>query len=606
MKRKRFRELIGVVAGFILLFIVLIVERVGILYEDKTPDVQILPDDQIVHMKESVRAKSCLLIWNSSDENSQKAYNIYHQVLIELRVPYEEMEVYDIDDGFANRISKYKTIIIAMNDMDPFGKSVQKLMSWVSKGGRLLFGVPLYRTDVFDFFSTKLGVVSAEYAYARVDEFVSEPDFMLGSQITYPITDAYESSIKVILDDECKVYAHTGDGKVPLVWTRDYNKGRFVVCNFGYTEKSYRGIFASAYTLLEDVFIYPVINASTFYLDDFPSPVPSGNGEFVKRDYNMGIADFYSRVWWPDMLALGNKHNIKYTGLIIETYKDKTSGKLPANESTSNYYYYGNMLLNQGGELGFHGYNHQPLCLPNFEFKKELGYNTWEDEETMRESIKELERFSGSMFPSQSLSVYVPPSNILSEEGRRMLGIDFPRVKVIASIYPEGSDEYVQEFSVSPDGIIETPRIISGGVIDNYMKISAFSELNLHYVCSHFMHPDDLLDEDRGAELGWEVQKNRLDEYMTWIDESSRGIRHLTGSEMGGAVQRYVNLVPDYYELFDENVILNSTGLIDTAYYMVRVNDGELSKAYGGELKKLNGTLYLLKAQSQRITMTRR
>ena len=606
MRGKKFYELIGIAVGFLLLFTVLLVERIGIIYEDVAPDVTILPDDQITHMKESVRNKTCLLIWDSSDGNSEKAYELYDQVLVDLRVPFEPLDLYQKEEALEDDITNYKTIVVALSDMEVFGKEILELTDWVGNGGRLLLGIPPFRTEVFDFICNKLGVLSSEYSYAKVEEFISEPDFMLGSQIEYPIIDGYESSINVVLDDKCKVYAHTHEGEIPLIWSRDYKNGKIVVCNFGYTEKAYRGIYASAYSLLEDVFIYPVINASTFYLDDFPSPVPSGNGEYVKRDYNMGISDFYSRVWWPDMLALGNKHNIKYTGLIIETYKDQTSGKLPANDSTANYYYYGNMLLNQGGELGYHGYNHQPLCLDNYVFHKELGYNTWEDWETMKNSFKELERFSASIFPSQSMAVYVPPSDILSEEGRTMLGTTFPQVKVIASIYPEGDDEYVQEFSVSPDGMIETPRIVSGGVLDDYMKISAFSELNMHFVCSHFMHPDDLLDEDRGAALGWEELKGRLDRYMEWIDVSAKDIRHLTGSGMGGAVQRYVNLVPSYMGVKGESVILNSDGLIDTAYYLVRVNDGELANAYGGELTKLNDTLYLLKAQSKRVTMTRR
>ena len=120
------------------------------------------------------------------------------------------------------------------------------------------------------------------------------------------------------------------------------------------------------------------------------------------------------------------------------------------------------------------------------------------------------------------------------------------------------------------------------------------------------MHPDDLLDEDRGAELGWEVQKNRLDAYMGWVDESGKNIRHLTGSEMGGAVQRYVNLIPSYYSVKNENIVLNTTGLIDTAFYLIRVNEGEIAEAYGGELTKLNDTLYLLKVKSHRVTITRR
>ena len=47
-----------------------------------------------------------------------------------------------------------------------------------------------------------------------------------------------------------------------------------MVVNLGIYVKAVRGIFSAAYSLLSDCTIYPVINGSAFYLDDFPSPVP--------------------------------------------------------------------------------------------------------------------------------------------------------------------------------------------------------------------------------------------------------------------------------------------------------------------------------------------
>lgn len=112
------------------------------------------------------------------------------------------------------------------------------------------------------------------------------------------------------------------------------------------------------------------------------------------------------------------------------------------------------------------------------------------------------------MFPGTELSVYVPPSNVLSDEGREMIVKEFPEIRTIASNYFVGDMAYTQEFEVAEDGIVEQPRIISGAVIDDYMELAAISELNMHFVNTHFMHPDDLLDEDRGARLGWKKLKN--------------------------------------------------------------------------------------------------
>lgn len=198
--------------------------------------------------------------------------------------------------------------------------------------------------------------------------------------------------------------------------------------------------------------------------------------------------------------------------------------------------------------------------------------------------------------------MYVPPSNILSQEGRRILAEDFPDIKAVDAIYFEGEFEYAQEFGVAQDGVVETPRIISGYVIDPYMEIAALSELNLHYVNSHFQHPDDVLDEDRGAASGWEALKTRLAEYMAWLYSSAPDIRNLTGTEVAGAVQRYHYL--DVKTEINENELrISLSNFQDEAWLFLRANEGSVSDVQGGTLTKLTGDLYLLCAHSGEVAI---
>lgn len=222
----------------------------------------------------------------------------------------------------------------------------------------------------------------------------------------------------------------------------------------------------------------------------------------------------------------------------------------------------------------------------------------------MQDALGELIRFGKEMFPGTELSVYVPPSNVLSEEGRKMLAEKFPEIRTIASNYFSGEYAYVQEFETADDGIVEQPRIISGAIIDDYMQMAALSELNMHFVNSHFMHPDDLLDKDRGAALGWEKLRARLDEYMTWMNESAPSLRNLTGSELAGAVQRYGALTVDK-EITDQEIRIHLGNFYDEAYLMVRINDGTPRQVTGGELTNVTGNLYLLHAQESEVVIER-
>jgi hypothetical protein len=263
------------------------------------------------------------------------------------------------------------------------------------------------------------------------------------------------------------------------------------------------------------------------------------------------------------------------------------------------------MLLKAGGEIGYHGYNHQPLCGPDYKYSEDLGYNVWESHDAMKKSITELEAFTKRLFPDSQHQVYVPPSDVLSEEAREMLAADFSDIRTIASVYLPSGDGYAQEFEVAEDGIVETPRIISSCVIDDYMELSAFSELNFHFVSSHFMHPDDVLDADRGAERGWSWLYSRLDEYMTWLYDSAPSLRRLTGSGMAGAVQRYCMLSPVITQT-DNDITVSFKGLVDSAYCIVRFNDGTPGNVTGGRLTRLNGKLYLLRADSDKVVIERR
>lgn len=391
---------------------------------------------------------------------------------------------------------------------------------------------------------------------------------------------------------------------MPLVWEKRYGEGKFVVDNFGLYEKVTRGFFAASYSLLTDAAVYPVINGSVFYLDDFPSPVPSGDGTYIKRDYGMSIADFYTNVWWPDLLELAEKYGVKFTGVMIENYGDETDGNIVAAKDTQRFQYFGNMLLHHGGEIGYHGYNHQPLSLSNTDYGDRFPYNVWKSDEAMKKGVRELKRFGKEMFPDTEQSVYVPPSNILSKEGREMIAREFPNIRTISGTYFTDDFAYEQEFKVADDGVVEQPRIISGCVINEYMEMAAVSELNMHFANSHFMHPDDLLDEDRGAKIGWKKLKVRFGEYMEWLYLETPMLRNLTGTEMSAAIQRYVAVTVER-KITEKEIRIHLGNFYDSVYLMVRINEGRPGKVTGGELTHLTGNLYLLQAKDSNITIER-
>lgn len=600
----QFKGILVILGCFLMMAVILFAERAGIHYQEKKRQISYIDRDRIVTEKEvaSSLKKSCLVLMDSSQKESIQAWTQFQQIFMDMRVG---TEVVDLQEQTLPELEPYETVTVLLRSLEPLKENVLDICSWVKEGGNVLFALTLQKETYVSMIEQKLGIISSGYQNAEVSSIYFEKDFLIGGGRSYVITDPFDSAWEVQLDETARVYARIGDENgMPLIWERNYGKGKFVIDNFGLTEKAVRGFYAASYSLLTDAGVYPVINGSVFYLDDFPSPVPGGDGTYVRRDYNTSIAEFYSNVWWPDMMTLAAKHGVKYTGVIIENYEDDTDEEITEQTDVQRFQYFGNMILHQGGELGYHGYNHQPLSLSNVDYGTVLPYKTWTSLDAMEKAVDELIRFGKKMFPATELSVYVPPSNVLSEEGRKLLGEKFPEIRSIASNYFPGEFAYVQEFETAEDGIVEQPRIISGAVIDDYMQMAALSELNMHFVNSHFMHPDDLLDEDRGAALGWEKLKKRLDEYMTWLNGSAEELRNLTGSELAGAVQRYGALTVDK-EITEKEIRLHLGNLYDEAYLMVRINEGEPGEVTGGELVNITGNLYLLRAEERDVVIAR-
>ncbi len=587
-----------------LLMAVLLVVQLNVRYSIRAESIGIDNKDELIRLKKEAENHEeneprTLLLSESDDATSVKAYKIYSLVLDQMKEPYDVCEPSDFNVADFDR---YDKIVMAITHYPALAENVSYIEDWVNKGGDLMIAYPPEGSGSFQTLYDLFGIRdSGEPTLVTGIHF--NKDFMAGGTLhDYAIIDAYDSSLGLTLYDDCDVYIQSTDEyPVPLIWRRNIGEGTVVFDNFGIMEKAYRGIHCAAYSLLSDYCVYPVINGAAFYIDDFPSPVPEGDATFVTRDYNMSVSDFYSRVWWPDVHDMAKKHDIRFTGVVIEDYNDTISGEFIRNSETNRFLYYGNMLLRMGGEIGIHGYNHMPLVLENFDYKDQYdSYIQWHSETDIRNALNEVFDFTHGLFKEEDLQVYVPPSNVLSEEGRKILADT--SISSIASVYLSTDLAYEQEFDISKeDGIINVPRITSGCLIDEYMQLAAMSELNFHYVNTHFLHPDDVLDEDRGAALGWAKLYDNLNTYMDWLYTSAPNIRNLTGSELAGAVLRY-DLVRVDRKDSDRGVTLNIDGYDNKVFMMLRLNDGnKIAGINGGSYEKVADSLYLIGCESDTV-----
>lgn len=607
-KRFRWQGLVKVWAMFMAIALVLLVESLGVHYGATRFDITYLDRDKAIPAADAIAGEKAtnLLVIDSSQEGVSDAESMLDRVLLDMKVPTVTVDLAQGDE--IPTLKQYQTMVIAMPNLDPLDEHVLQIMQWVKKGGGVMFAMTPEKTGYLDVIGPQIGIESSAYKYVVTEGITPSKDFMLGGGQTYMFSDPFKSSLSVALNDRAQVEAVSSNGRTPLVWRSSVESGTAVMCNIGIYVKMVRGFYASAFSLLSSAMAYPVINSAAFYLDDFPSPVPSGNGKYIKRDYNMSISEFYSQVWWPDLVRLAERYGIRFTGVMIENYGDDTKNDPVRQTDNTQFEYYGGLLLRQNGEIGYHGYNHQPLVLPNTDYGNEYTYVQWPNRKAIVDSLNELIAFQKTVLPAATSSVYVPPSNILSSEGRQIIGEDMPQIRAIASMAfpPDSSLEYVQEFGVAADGVVEAPRIVSGSMVNNsYMRLAAVSELNMYYVSTHFMHPDDLLDEDRGAKEGWETYRKGLEDYLDWLEQSAPSIRMQTGTECAAAVQRFSGLTVSM-ATSDDSWDLHLGNLIDQGWLMFRANSGTPGRVRGGSLTRLTGNLYLLKATSATVHIKRK
>lgn len=346
--RFRWMGLLVVWAVFIAMAAVLLVERAGVQYSAGQHKLGMLAANDAVPASSAIfgQKPTCLVITDSDQDGVDDVKDQFDQILLDMKIAHRDVDIATDGADAIPSLTSFNRVIVLMPSLDGLGTHLSDIMSWVSAGGSLMLAMPPDNSSYLQVIDSKLGIESAGYDYVKAESIVPSEDFMLGGGERYELSDPFDSSLSVSLRETARVWTMTGDAGAPLIWSNDCGSGRTVVCNIGIYDKVMRGFYAAAISLLGDATAYPVINCAVFYLDDFPSPVPSGDGTYIKRDYGLSIADFYTKVWWPDLQKLAQKYGIRYTGVMIENYEDAVNQTEPARQpDTTQFRYFGGMLL---------------------------------------------------------------------------------------------------------------------------------------------------------------------------------------------------------------------------------------------------------------------
>ncbi|WP_310832544.1 DUF2194 domain-containing protein [Paenibacillus pedocola] len=479
--------------------------------------------------KANVSGSPFCLIYDKDDSFSVSVQEQTGRVLTDMRKAVTET---DLRSNPLN-LTGCSAAVIAIQDLTLAGDP-DNLADYIEQGGHLFFASMPESSDAFLRLYRKLGIINA-------GDFIDETGIHLTDEVLLgekglEINDSFMTNtvLQVELDSSAKVHATTSSG-MPLLWSYNLGKGSVMVFNGTMLqEKINRGVIAGAVSIMMPDFIYPVFNSKLVYIDDWPAPIGNSVDPDIYKIYKLNRQEFFKQIWWPDMLKAAKRFGLKYTAVMIESYQDKVQPPFdsPIDADPEGLISYGREIIKSGGEIGLHGYNHQSLTTDP-KTSAVYDYVPWESTSDMALSVEEAINFFKRSFPNYSMFSYVPPSNVLSPEGREALKQGWEQLAVISSVFAEDATgvSYVQEFEQSADKILEMPRVTSGYDYDDFERWTAASVLTAYGFFSHFVHPDDVLDSKRSSGKNWEQLYQDYTEKMSQLQEDYPWLKAKTSTE---------------------------------------------------------------------------
>ena len=498
-----------------------------------------------------------------------------------------------------------RILVICESDLLSLPIDVDALSAWVASGGRLLVAGGLdspYLTPVWE---DLLGLNHQdEYAQIPIMSMRMQSALLAGGQgMEFSDEVIHCQMSQVLVRPEVQVHITTADDiAAPLLWELPYGNGTVIVSGADLMDsKANRGIICACLGRMNSVTVWPVINAAVYCIDDFPSAAPAGFDRNVRVQFGYTVSDFYFNVWWPSIREIGHRYGIPYSCFLIQCYDADTSGPFDNDHHLESAAYFAKLILEDGGEIGIHGYNHQPLVLSGYVFdEKNGGYTPWPSNSHMVESLRSLHAYAARLSPEISLQAYVAPSNVLDANGLELLVEHFENLRVFAGVYIGTPDQMIQEYEAWDNGVVLVPRLTADMQMEDSEWWTQLNAMNFHFVESNYIHPDDILDEERNDGGDFSSMLEGYEHMVAW--NQAHHLRPLTISQAAGAVQRYCNLQVSRSEDAD-GLTLRLNGRIDTGYLLLRVRDVDRLPVCrsGGQLTKIDEGLWLLEADADLV-----
>lgn len=403
------------------------------------------------------------------------------------------------------------------------------------------------------------------------------------------------------LDPDCTVLA-TDLNDCPLLWTRRFGAGRLAYWNtdnlFG---RVLRGFILQTLLDAMGTGVAAIGGFAMVHIDDFPASLSDAEPEPIASEFpGLGWNGFMFDVWHRDMMALREKYGLRYTWYAIMNYQDiDTAADAPMEtEAIAT----GQDVLRKrlerasaigpDDELGFHGYNHQPLTA-----------DFWPDATTLRTKLHLARRLWTDTMPAPMPTSWVPANNWYDADCLAAIQEVFPEIGTVCSLYSSGDYDLGEFREFGPDpwrpSILCLPRDSFGFVPLPELQLMMLSQIGGMGVWTHFVHPDDVYDIPAGDDdplyrrnaekrlwraVNEDGLPGLLDEFDRWIGQSRELFPWLEFVTTSEAERRYRAHIDNAVTVMLGENAVEITSDVETMFY-VRTRAGlTLAPEGGGEI----------------------
>ncbi len=566
--KKQGRRIFRIVFITVLVTALIIVANFNFFLEidvQKNQEINSAAISQDTKKDNTIEGRSYLIIYDENDIYSIATRDVMTRMIKIAKTPYSVCDIKSmgsIDDDCH--------VILTVNDWQYFEEEINVLFKAVKNGASLITTAVSSYDEIFKANSDKLGI-KAFGSKVQNQGIVVKDDIMLGCINGDTLDATITDDINIIqVEESARVYIES-EGSVPIYYTVNYGEGKIGVYNgSSINERNFEGIILGMLGSLNGDFIYPIINAGVVFIDDWPGPF-KGDYDTIYDQYGMSFEEFLKYVWWPDIVSFMKKYGIVYTGQYINNYEGviKEEFDVDSSKLDTTMFYYGQQLIKNGCEIGLHGYNHQPLWFSKYTSEELLSYKFWQSKEDALQGLKYAIECFKSAFPEYKLNCYVPPSNVIDEEGIEVVKEALGTPVIISGLYVGDDPETPQYEFEYKDGVIYFPRISAASVLNDREKTIMASAMSEYGVVSYFIHPDDVIDKDRNQGLDWGGLRSEIESIYEFAKERYPYLEYMTVTEAANNLLDWQNA--SYNLSYSTNAItITRNDTADSLSYILR------------------------------------